>query len=149
MGLLYFEDYQVGQIITSTHSYLVEKEELVEFAKKWDPQPFHVDEEAASKSIYGGLTAPAIYTTAVSGWLGNTIEPKGAFMAGLGWYAIDFPNPVRPGDRLSLSSTVIEVRESETRNDRGIVQFANQVMNQNKETVLRAEIATLVARRPM
>ncbi|MFO8011529.1 MAG: MaoC/PaaZ C-terminal domain-containing protein [Dehalococcoidia bacterium] len=149
MKLLYFEDYQVGQIISAPGSYLVEKEELIEFASKWDPQPFHIDEEAASNSIYGGLTAPAIYTTAVSGWLGNSIEPKGAFMAGLGWYSIEFPNPVRPGDRLSLSSVVKEVRESGTRNDRGIVRFANVIKNQKGEAVLQSEIATLVARRPI
>ena len=68
MELKHFEDYEPGQMEIAG-SYTVDKEELIDYAAKWDPQPFHVDEEAAKTSIYGGITASSLYTMAIGSWL--------------------------------------------------------------------------------
>ena len=146
MSLRYYEDYTVGESIAAG-TYIVEKEELIEYAKKWDPQPFHIDEEAAKASIYGGLTAPSSYTIAIASYLGSRIEPKIAALGALGLTDLEFPNPVRPGDRITLISTVTQKRSSQTKPDRGIIHYAVRVSNQNDEPVYTYRIKILVAKR--
>lgn len=145
MELMYYEDFEVGQSFTS-ETYEVEKNEIVEYAKKWDPQPFHVDEEAAKASIFGGLTAPTAYVWAVVSWLGNTIEPKGAFLSALGTTDVEFPNPIRPDDRIILKTTVTQKRASRTKQDRGIVHFSTKVLNQLDETICSYQTKVMMSR---
>ncbi|MFO8011237.1 MAG: MaoC/PaaZ C-terminal domain-containing protein [Dehalococcoidia bacterium] len=147
MKLRYFEDYEVGQTEVAT-GYTADRQEMIDLARKWDPQPFHVDEEAAKATIYGGITAPSIYTMAVAGWLGHRFEPPMASMGLLGYDKMEFRHPVRPGDDLKLSSTVAEKRESATRPDRGLVRYNVTVSNQNDEPVLTFEAKVMVAKRP-
>ncbi len=147
MELRYYEDYQVGEDIVEDKPYLVDEAELVEFALKWDPQPFHIDEAAAKASIYGGLTAPSVYIMAVASYLGSHIEPKIAALGALGLTDLEFPNPMRPGDRITLTSTVTQKRSSKTKPDRGIIHYAVKLTNQSNEPVYTYRIKILVAKR--
>jgi len=147
MDLRYYEDYQVGENIAAAKPYLVDKTELVEFALKWDPQPFHVDEEAAKASIYGGLTAPSVYIMAVASYLGSRIKPKIAALGALGMTDLEFPNPMRPGDHITLVSTVTQKRSSKTKPDQRIIHYSVQVSNQNDEPVFTYRIKILVAKK--
>lgn len=147
MQLKYYEDYQVGEKFISD-TYVIEKEELIEYSRKWDPQPFHIDEEAARQSIYGGLTAPSAYIMAVASYLGNTIKPKIAALGALGMTDMEFPNPMRPGDRMTQVSTVTQKRSPKTKPDRGIIHYTVRVANQNDEPVATYRIKIMVAKRP-
>ncbi len=142
----YFDDYEVGQTEIA-RSYIADREEMINCAKKWDPQPFHVDEEAAKASIYGGITAPSVYTMAISNWLGHQFEYAMVSLGLLGYDRMEFPNPVRPGDTLILSSTAINKRESQSKPDRGVIWFNVVVSNQKEEPVLIFEAKVMVAKR--
>jgi len=142
----YFEDYDIGQP-ELIGSYTTDKLEFMELAKRWDPQPFHIDEEAARASIYGGLTAPHLYTMAISGWLGNQIEPPMASMGLLGYNNVKFPNPVRHGDQLTLTSEVIEKKASKTKLDRGVAVFRGVMTNQNGDTVMTLDATVMLMKR--
>jgi acyl dehydratase len=153
---LYFEDFEVGTKVT-IGEYLITKQEVVEFAKKWDPQPYHVDEKAGEASAYGGLTASGSHIMAIRTWLlhhgkdsSKASQPQGrvAIIGALGWDEVRFQNPVRPGDRLFLTREVIEKRESRSKPGRGIVQQLMTVSNQNDECVLIQKDSILVAKRP-
>ncbi len=142
----YFEDVKLHEEKTSGE-YLVTKEELIEFARKWDPQPFHLDEEKARSTQFGGLIASASHTVAISFWLLNRAGKGLAAISGLGWDKMRLPNPVRPGDRLSLTMKCIEKRESKRKPDRGILRHAVVIKNQNGIPVTTFEATTLVKRR--
>jgi acyl dehydratase len=153
---LYFEDFEVGTKI-AVGEYLVTKQEMVEFAKKWDPQPYHVDEKAGEASAYGGLTASGSHIMAIRTWLlhhgkdsskSPQQEEQAAIIGALGWDEVRFQNPVRPGDRLFLTREVLEKRESRSKPDRGVVQQLMTVSNQNGEPVLIHKDSILVAKRP-
>jgi acyl dehydratase len=132
----FFEDFRPGEVL-EFGDYLVTEEEIVEFAKRYDPQPFHVDHEAADRSIYGGLIA--------SGWLTGSIVMRllvdhfispVSSMGSPGVDEIRWTKPVRPGDRLKLRVTVVETRRSQSKPDRGIVQVQEEAINQDGETVM-------------
>ncbi|MBT4512492.1 MAG: SnoaL-like domain-containing protein [Chloroflexi bacterium] len=143
----YFEDIELHHK-EIFGSYSVTKEEIIEFAKKWDPQPFHIDEEAAAKSIYGGITAPSTYTIAVCHSFTTYWDPPVAWMGALGWQDVEFPNPVRPGDVLSIVGECIERRGSRSKYDRGILRFLIVMTNQNGKAVLSFKTKAMVARNP-
>ena len=107
----YFEDFEVGDS-RKAGPYLVSKAEIIQFARQYDPRPFHVDEEAAARSVFGGLTASAAHAFAIYIFLTNKVQPPHRALAGLGYDDLRQPNPVRPGDELDLKSTVLEKRES-------------------------------------
>ena len=146
MRLAYYEDYQVGQVLVSDN-YIVDKTEIIEYAKKWDPQPFHIDEDAANASIFDGLTAPGAFFWAVASWLGNTIEPKMVALSALATTDVEFLIPIRPNDQLILKAVVTQKRQSQTKPDRGIVHFAAQLVNQHDETIFRYRSKVLMAKR--
>lgn len=132
----FFEDFRPGEVL-EFGDYLVTEEEIVDFAKRYDPQPFHVDPDAAGKSIYGGLIA--------SGWLTGSIVMRllvdhfispVSSMGSPGVDEIRWTKPVRPGDRLKLRVTVVETRRSQSKPDRGIVQVQEEAINQDGETVM-------------
>jgi acyl dehydratase len=143
----YFEDAEVGKKLTSG-PYFVAKDEIVEFAKKYDPQPFHIDEEAAARSVFAGLTASGAHTFEILISLLVRSEPSLRVMAALGWDELGLPIAVRPGDGLDLEVTVLEKRESKSNPDRGIVRTRIQLRNQKREIVLQCLNTVLVARRP-
>ena len=112
MAVLYFDEAEVGKLRTAG-PYLVSKNEIIEFASKYDPQPFHIDEEAAVRSVFEGLTASSAHTFAILISLMSKTQPFSfRVLAGLGWDELKLPTPVRPGDELGLEVAVLEKRES-------------------------------------
>jgi acyl dehydratase len=142
----HFEDFHVGEE-TTVGDYHVTKEEIIEFAQKWDPQPFHVDEEAATESIFGGLIACGCHLVSISILLENGAGTKPNIMAGLGWDQLRFPRPVRPNDKLSLTVVCLEKRELRSRADQGIVRNLVTLTNQKGEPVLTYQDTIIVAKR--
>jgi len=147
---MYFEDLEIGSMVKSRVEYLVSQEEIIEFAKKWDPQPHHVNEYEAEKSVFGSLTAAGCHIFTIRTWLIHQLDTEGIMrpLAALGYDAVRFPNPVRPGDRLSLTSECIDKQESKSKPDRGIVKFRMTVSNQAGEPVLVHVDTIMVPQRP-
>ncbi len=141
----YFDDIPLNEPMT-TPEYPVSEEEIIAFARKWDPLPMHTDAEAARASGHGGLIAPATYTVAVLNALGHQFSARTMIVAGSEWKA-RFLQPVRPGDRLVATSACISKRPSRSKADRGIAQFVNTLRNQRGEIVLELECTVVVSRR--
>lgn len=133
----YFEDIEVGRTASFGH-YDVTREEVVEFASKYDPQPFHLDDNAAAATHFGRLSASGWHTCAMT--MAMLVENlKANRQAGLGSPGIDqlrWIKPVFPGDTLRCESTVIEKRRSRSRPDMGIFKSSLSVYNQNDEPVM-------------
>jgi acyl dehydratase len=147
MAIRYFEDYEIGEQ-NATGDHLVTAEEIIDFAGRWDPQPFHTDERKAEQSVFRGLTASGAHTFAISVLLRHQFTPKPAVIAGLGYDELRFPNPVRPGDRLFFRSECVEKRESRSKSDRGVIVFRAEVLNQDSQPVATMKSTVMVARRP-
>src|SRR4030042_1657457 len=146
MSIKYYEDFNVGSQDTFGN-YIVVKDEIIEYARKWDPQPFHIDEEKAKKSVFNGLTAAGSHIFAISILLIMQREIKVQVVAMLGIEKLQFKHPVRPGDRLSLTHECIDKRESENKDDRGIVQNRITLKNQNGDDVLTYIDNMLISKR--
>jgi acyl dehydratase len=145
---VYYEDIELHHKI-SIGEYYVDKEEMIEFSKKWDARPFHIDEESAKSHPTGGLFAPLIYTMCIVTRLSSTSENSLiAYLAGLGMEGVQIVNPVRPGDRLVITEEHTDKRESRTHPDRGIVRILNEVKNQNGELCVSMVSVALVSKRP-
>lgn len=129
----YFEDVSLGET-HKTGSYTVEKEEMLSFAEKYDPQPFHANEEAAKDSVFGGLIASGLYTYGITQQLVIQHVVSDAQLRGaLGIDNVRWKRPVRPGDTLSVT---IEIVDKEPRSDDiGIVSMRIQTDNQDNEEV--------------
>jgi len=143
----HLEDIHVGDRFRSA-DYVVTESEIIEYATRYDPQPFHTDPAAAPKSIFGGLVA--------SGWLTASITMRllaqseihiAGGLIGLGVEDLRWPKPVRPGDTLHVEVEVLEVRPSRSRPDRGIVRVRNTTLNQRQEVVQTLVTALFVPRR--
>ncbi len=144
----YFEDYVVG---TSTEhgSVLVEEAEVVDFGRRFDPQPFHVDREAAAAGPFGGLIASGWHTCALMMRL--LAEQYLSPVSSLGSPGIDelrWLLPVRPGDHLTLRTTVEDTRVSRSKPDRGLVRTRVELLNQTGDVVLRLSAMNLIRTRP-
>ncbi len=132
----FFEDFEPGQVY-ELGSRTVTEADIVAFARKWDPQPFHTDPEAAAESVFGGLIASGWHTGAmwmrlyVDSLLGGPASQGSPGIEELRWLA-----PVRPGDTLHGRLTVLETRPSERRPGRGTVRIRGEMVNQEAVTVL-------------
>lgn len=146
MMTAYFEDVQLGEK-ESIGDYLIEKAEIFEFSRKYDPLPMHLDEDLAKISFHGGIIASACLTMSISAMLLNRREKQIAIIAGGGWDDVRFPNPVRPGARLTVSLECIEKRESKSKPDRGVVRYKITLVNQSAEIVLSYKTTIVVAKR--
>jgi acyl dehydratase len=132
----YFDDYRKGEVV-EVGDYLVTREEIIDFARRYDPQPFHVDEAAAGESIYGGLIASGWMTCGVlMRMLVDDFVPEVSSMGSPGIDELRWLKPVRPGDRLRARVTVVDLRRSTSRPDRGIIHFHQEAINQNDDVVL-------------
>lgn len=147
MTALYLDDLQVGQTFTSG-SLAVDEAAIKAFAGQFDPQPFHLDEEAAKTTFFGGLAASGWHTAALTMRL---LVDGGAPIAGGiigGGGEIAWPRPTRPGDVLTVVSEVLEVTPSRSKPDRGMVTMRNETRNQRGEPVQIFTVKLVVPRRP-
>jgi acyl dehydratase len=144
---LYLEDFHVGQTFTSG-SHRMDASEIKEFARQFDPQPFHLDEEAAKETFFGGLVASGWHTAAVSMRL--QVEgglPIAGGMIGIGG-EMRWPQPTRPGDILRVVSEIKEVTPSRSHPERGTLRVVSETRNQRDEVVQILDARLLAPRRP-
>jgi len=132
----YFEDYVAG----SVHEFgpiAVDQEEVIAFARRFDPQVFHIDPESAKKTIFGGLIASGWHTAGLMMRLyADHFVSKVASLGSPGVDELRWNKPVRPGDELSVRVTILETNRSRSKPDRGIVRSFIEVLNQNLEVVM-------------
>ena len=143
--MLYFDDIEVGYR-SEVGTYTLTESEVIEFASRWDPQPFHIDKVAADASIFGGLTASSLHLFAICTRLFFDHEDHIQILAMLGKDAIRIPYPARPGDLLTYSTECIKKKRSSSRPDRGVITLKDTLSNQHGQPVLNQEVALLVAR---
>ena len=147
--LQYFEDIEIGAR-RETASRTLTKAEIIEFAREFDPQPFHLDEAAAKSSIYGGLIASGWHTAAVMmRLLVDTFVTRSASIGSPGFDDLRWLKPVRPGDTIRATSTCIEKTPSKSKPNLGSVRYRTEVFNQHGEVVMRLTSIGLVYRRPV
>lgn len=144
---VYLDDLEVGQkFITGT--YELNEEQIKQFAAQYDPQPFHLDAEAGSKSLFQGLVASGWHTAAVTMRLmveGGIPIAGGLIGAGA---EISWPRPTRPGSIVHVESEVMEIKQSKSRPERGIVTVRNETKDQNGEVVQVMTAKMIVSKRP-
>ena len=147
MTVRYLEDFAVGQTFGSGR-LRIEKQRIETFAAEFDPQPFHLDEQAARNTLFGGLAASGWHTAAVSMRLlvESELKPAGGII-GAGFDELRWPRPVRPDDELRVASEVLEVRPSQSRPEQGLLKLRTTTLNQNGEAVQVAVGYLLVPRR--
>jgi acyl dehydratase len=135
MTARYLEDFAVGQVYGSARTR-IDADRIKSFAAEFDPQPFHLDEEAAGKSIFRGLAASGWHTAALTMRLlvESELKPAGGII-GAGFDEFRWPHPVRPGDELRVESEVIEVRPSKSRPDKGLIKVRTTTFNQDGKAV--------------
>jgi acyl dehydratase len=143
---LYLEDLRVGQTFTSgTHE--IDAAQISAFAREFDPQPFHLDDEAAKSTLFGGLAASGWHTAAISMRLQvqTGLPLAGGIIGGGG--EISWPKPTRPGDVLRVVNEIEEVTPSRSRPDRGTVTVRCETRNQRDEIVQILRARLIVPRR--
>lgn len=147
MADLYLEDFEVGQVFRGTNRVRVELVDIVRFAAEYDPQPFHLDEEAAKQSVFNGLAASGWHTAALTMRLlvASDLRIAGGLI-GLGFEEMRWPRPVRAGDELRVESEVLEKRESKSRPGQGLLKMRNTTINQRDEPV-QVSVGTLIVPR--
>jgi acyl dehydratase len=143
----YLEDFAVGRTFGSGR-LRIDGERALAFAAEFDPQPFHLDDAAARRSIFGGLTASGWHTAAVTMRLlvETELKPAGGII-GAGLDEFRWPRPVRPGDELRVECEVIEVRPSKSRPELGMIKLRTTTLNQDDEPVLVQVVNLVVLRR--
>ena len=143
----YLEDYAAGQIFRSSRVTL-DKDQIIAFAGQYDPQPYHLDEEAAHKSVFGGLAASGWHTVALTMRLLVDSEFRPAHgILGVGVDELRWLRPVRPDDSL-FETEVLEVRPSKSQADRGLIRVRTTTFNQSGEHVQMYVGNLRVPRRP-
>jgi acyl dehydratase len=142
-----FEDFTVGEVIPHP-AWPVTADDIVAFAREYDPQPFHLDPRAPETAMTGGLIASGWHVAAIfMRTLCEAFLLDSTSMGSPGVDTLKWLKPVRPGDTLSARSTVLEVKPSKSRPDRGIVRFRHDMLNQAGETVMTLDNPILFGRR--
>ena len=144
--MLYYEDIEVG-VVRRFGSKEVVREEVIDFASKYDPQPFHLDDEAAAQTYFGRLSASGWHTGAMMMRMIVDNMGEGGSLGGIGMDELRWLKPVYPGDVLSCESEVVEVVPSKSKPDRGVVKTRLTVFNQNDEPVMVSTNIALQQRR--
>jgi acyl dehydratase len=144
----YFEDLKVGDKF-NTADHLMTEEDIIAFGRQFDPQPFHLDPEAAKATLFGRLVASGWHTAAV----GMRLMVQGEMaldggVIGQGMESLRWPRPVLPGDRLRVVTEVEELRPAPARPDRGLIKLHCRTYNQHGKIVQDMVATLLVARRP-
>ena len=144
-GVFHFEDLHVGQRFSSgTHA--LDEAQIKSFARQFDPQPFHVDDDQARDTLFAGLAASGWHTAAITMRLMVGGVPLAGGIIGAGG-EINWPKPTRPGDVLHVESEIVEVTPSRSRPDRGMVTVRSETLNQRGETVQVLTAKLIVPRR--
>jgi acyl dehydratase len=144
----YLEDFVVGQTFGSGRMR-VDSERMKTFAAEFDPQPFHLDEEAASNTIFRGLAASSLYTAALTMRLlvVSEFKPAGGIV-GVGLDELRWPLPVRPGDELRVETEILEIRPSKSHPQQGRIKARIKTLNQDGKAVQNFVANLIVPRRP-
>jgi acyl dehydratase len=146
IGRRYFEDYVVGSTYEFPEPIGVDEQQIIDFARGFDPQSFHVDPAAAADGPFGGLVASGWHTASLmmrlyaKYYLSTVASLGGPGVDELRWLV-----PVRPGDELRLRTTVLEARRSRSKPDRGLVRTLAELVNQDDAVVLRVEVLNFLA----
>ena len=144
----YFEDFQVGDVFELGTTSVTE-EEIIAFARQFDPQPFHVDPAQARASVFGGIIASGWHTASllmrllVDNFLRETLSLGSPGLDEVRWL-----QPLRPGDTLRARFTILECRASKSRTEMGILRSRSEVFNQRDELLMTVIGVHLVGRRP-
>ena len=147
MNELYLEDFTVGRRFTST-AHTLDAQQIKTFARQFDPQPFHLDEEAAKSTFFHGLAASGWHTAAITlSLLVKSGMPIAGGLIGAGG-ELTWPRPTRPGDTLTVESEVLAVTPSRSRPERGMITVRSITRNQNGEAVQDMTSRMLVWVRP-
>ena len=143
----YLEDFAVGQTFSSGR-LRIDGQRALAFAAEFDPRPFHLDEAAARRSIFGELTANGWHTAAVTMRLlvETELKPAGG-LVGAGLDECRWPRPIRPGDELRVDCAVVEVRPSKSRPAQGLIKLRTTTLNQDDQAVLVYVVNMVVQRR--
>ncbi len=148
MFKIFYEDLEIGKK-ESFGAYKVTKEEIIDFASKYDPQPFHLDEDMAKKSVFGGLCASGWHTCAMT--MRILVDHMAeAGMAGMGSPGVDgikWKQPVFPGDTLHVRGEVTDKRESQSRPNIGLAKSTYEVFNQKDELVMQVITNYMILKR--
>lgn len=143
----YFEDIVPGMTI-EFGTYRMSEEEIITFARAYDPQPFHIDREAAANSVVGELIASGWHTcSAAMRMIVDHFNPAESILPSPGVDELRWVVPVRPGDELSVRLTVIDARESRSRPDRGIFRVRAEILNQKREIVMLFTAVNIMRKR--
>lgn len=142
----YFEDLVVGEVRESS-TRVVRLDELLEFARRYDPQYFHADPQAAADSRFGGIIASGIHTAALWRALDHEISGDIRWICGIAWEEVRWPHPVRAGDALRARAECLAKRESRSDPGRGVVEYRYSLLNQRDELVFTCRSINLVERR--
>ncbi|MEN3929653.1 MaoC family dehydratase [Microvirga sp. W0021] len=143
---VFLDDLAIGQEYQS-QQYQLDKEQIISFAKQFDPQPFHTDEAAAEHSFFQGLAASGWHTAAITMKLLVGSLPIGNGLIGAG-VDVQWPRPTRPNDTLRVVSKIIEITPSRSKPDRGIVTVECRTLNQNDDVCQKMLTKIVVMRRP-
>jgi acyl dehydratase len=141
----FYEDFHVG-VAREVGSHEVTRDEIVDFARQWDPRPFHLDEEVAARSVFGSLSASSCHTYALTARITFESGDDVAAAANLKT-ELRFPSPVRPGDRVTLVSECVEKRLSRSHPGLGIVTGTSRLLNQDGVAVLVMETISMIRTR--
>ena len=144
--LYYLEDLQLGQRFVSP-KHLIDEAQIKAFATQFDPQPFHLDHEAAKASLFGGLAASGWHTAAITMRLLVGGMPLAGGIIGAGG-ELSWPKPTRPGDELQVESEVVSVTPSRSRPERGMAIMRIQTRNQHGDVLQVFVVNVVVTRRP-
>jgi acyl dehydratase len=142
--MLYFEDIRPGDTMRSP-KYTVDQDEMVEFARRWDPVPIHVDPTVADAAV-GGLTASGSYVLALRSRLLHELPAKVAIVGSAGYDELRFHEPLRPGDAVHVVLEWLDSRPSSSKPDRGVVKLRISLINQRDVTVM-SHLDTLIVQR--
>jgi len=144
----YLEDFEPGRAYSSP-TQTISEEEALDFARRYDPQYFHLDPVAARNSVFGGVVLGGFQTAALAWAL---VLRTGMFdrsaMAGIGLDDLRWHKPVRPGESLRCEFTLLDARPSRTHSDRGVARFRYEMKNQHDEIVLSLVMIQMLRRRP-
>ncbi len=146
---LYYEDFAVGQQFRSAREYVMEKDAAIAFASAFDPQAQHVDDAAAKESLFGELVVSGWHTAAASMRLKTetALFAVAGGVAGMGLENVRWPVPTRPGDHLRIVITILAMRVSNSRPDKGIIRYQVETFNQRDELAMEMVTSVMVPRR--